>query len=192
MVINFKIYWNNPKEDGGKKKIKMHQQQINNKVVYLNPIITNYNHDPVICFLPNPFFVSFFLECDILKRKKNKQNSSFSHLPFTIVLLWPTLNIHWKEWCWSWSPNTWPPDVKSWLIRKDPNAGKDWGQEEKGITEDKMIGWHHQLNGHESEQVAGNGEGQRRLACYSSWGRKEQDTAERLNTTTLASFKPLG
>ena len=55
-----------------------------------------------------------------------------------------------------------------------------------------MIGWHHQLNGHESEQVAGNGEGQRRLACYSSWGRKEQDTAERLNTTTLASFKPLG
>ena len=153
----------------------MHQQQINNKVVYLNPIITNYNHDLVICFLPNPFFVSLFSWMWYLKEKKiNKQNSSFSHLPFTIVSLWPTLNIHWKEWCWSWSSNTWPPDVKSWLIRKDPNAGKDWGQEEKGITKDKMIGWHHRLNGHESEQAAGNGEGQGRLACYSSWVAKSR------------------
>ena len=57
-----------------------------------------------------------------------------------------TLNIHWKDWCWSWSSNNWPPDWKSQLIRKDPDAGKDWRQEEKGTTEDEMVGWHHQLN----------------------------------------------
>ena len=59
------------------------------------------------------------------------------------------LNIHWKDWCWSF--NTWPPDAKSWFIRKDPDAGKDWRQEEKGTTEDEMVGWHHWLNGHEFE-----------------------------------------
>ena len=57
------------------------------------------------------------------------------------------LGVHWKDWCWSWNSNTWPPDVESWLIWKDPDAGKDWGQEEKGTTEDKMVGWHHQFNG---------------------------------------------
>ena len=61
------------------------------------------------------------------------------------------LGVHWKDWCWSWSSNTLPPDVKSWLIWKDPDAGKDWGQEKKGVTEDEMVGWHHWLNGHESE-----------------------------------------
>ena len=57
------------------------------------------------------------------------------------------------------TPVFWPPDVKSWLIRKDPDAGKDWRQEEKGMTEDEMVGWHHQLNGHEFEQAPGDGEG---------------------------------
>ena len=60
-----------------------------------------------------------------------------------------SLNIHWKNWCWSWNANTWPPDAKSWLIWKYPDAGKDWRQEEKGTTEDEMVGWHHRLNGHE-------------------------------------------
>ena len=69
----------------------------------------------------------------------------------------------------------WPPDAKSQLIRKDPNAGKDWGQEEKGVTEDKIVGWHHWLNEHEFEQTPGDSEGQGSLACCSLWGRKELD-----------------
>ena len=69
----------------------------------------------------------------------------------------------------------WLPDAKSQLIRKDPNAGKDWGQEEKGVTEDKIVGWHHWLNEHESEQTPGDSEGQGSLACCSLWGRKELD-----------------
>ena len=56
--------------------------------------------------------------------------------------------VHWKDWYWSWNSNTWPTDAKSWLIGKDPDAGRDWGREEKGMTEDEMVGWHHRLNGH--------------------------------------------
>ena len=66
-------------------------------------------------------------------------------------------------------PILWPPDAKSWLIGKDPDAGKDWGQE-KGTTENEMVEWHHQLNGHEFEQALGNDDGQGSLACYSPWG----------------------
>ena len=66
----------------------------------------------------------------------------------------------------------WPPDVKSWLIWKDPDAGKDWGQEEKGTTEDEMVGWHHRLNGHGFGWTPGIGDGQGGLACCSSWGRR--------------------
>ena len=76
------------------------------------------------------------------------------------------------------APILWPPDAKSRLIRKDPDAGKDWRQEEKGMTEDEMVGWHHRLNGHEFEQAPGDGEGQGSLACCSPWGRKESDTTE--------------
>ena len=75
----------------------------------------------------------------------------------------------------------WPPDVKSWLIRKDPDAGKDWRQVEKGATEDEMVGWHHRLNGHEFEQALGVGEGQGSLVCCSPWGPKELDTTWLLN-----------
>ena len=63
------------------------------------------------------------------------------------------------------APVLWPPDAKSWLTGKDLDARKDWGQEEKGATEDEMVGWHHQLNGHESEQILGDSEGQRSLVC---------------------------
>ena len=76
-----------------------------------------------------------------------------------------------------------PPRVKSWLIGKDSDAGRDWGQEEKGTTEDEMAGWHHQLDGHESEWTPGVGDGQGGLVCCDSWGRKESDTTERLNWT---------
>ena len=74
------------------------------------------------------------------------------------------------------APILWPPDVKSQLIEKDPDAGKHWGQEEKGVTEDEMVGWHHWLNGHEFEQTQGDSEGQRSLACCSPWGHKASDT----------------
>ena len=81
------------------------------------------------------------------------------------------------------APILWPPDARNWLIRKDPDAGKDWGQEEKGTTEDEMAEWHHRLYGHEFEWTPGVGDGQRGLACCNSWGRKESDTTERLNWT---------
>ena len=78
------------------------------------------------------------------------------------------------------APIFWPPDVKSWLIREDLDVGKDWRQEEKGTTEDKMVGWHHWLNGHEFEQAPGDG-GLGSLACCSPRGHKEMDMTERLN-----------
>ena len=83
------------------------------------------------------------------------------------------------------TPVLWPPHVKSWLIGKDPDAGKDWGQEEKGTTEDEMAGWHHWLDGLESKWTLGVGEWQGDLACWDSWCRKESDTTEWLNWTEL-------
>ena len=83
------------------------------------------------------------------------------------------------------TPVLWPPDAKSWLIWKDPNAGKGWGQEEKGTTEHEMVGWHHWLNGHGFGWTPGVGDGQGGLACCGSWGRKESDTTEWLNWTEL-------
>ena len=73
--------------------------------------------------------------------------------------------------------------VKSWLIGKDSDAGRDWGQEEKGTTKDEMAGWHHWLDGRESEWTPGVGDGQGSLACCNSWGHKESDTTEQLNWT---------
>ena len=81
------------------------------------------------------------------------------------------------------TPVLWSPDVKSWLIWKDPDAGKDWGQQEMGTTEDEMVGWHHQLNGHGFGCTPRVGDGQGSLACCSSWDCKELDTTERLNWT---------
>ena len=79
------------------------------------------------------------------------------------------------------TPILWPPDTKNWLTGKDPDAGKDWGQEEKGMTEDEMVGWHHRLNGHEFEQAPGVGDGQGSLVCCSPWGYKESDLTGQLN-----------
>ena len=87
------------------------------------------------------------------------------------------------------TPILWPPDVKSWLIWKDPDAGKDWGQEEKGTTENEIAGWHHWLGGHESEWNLGVGDGQGGLVCCGSRDRKESDTTERLNWLTDRPFE---
>ena len=83
------------------------------------------------------------------------------------------------------TPILWPPHAKSWLIGKDSDAGRGWGQEEKGTTEDEMAGWHHWLNGHGSEWTPGVGDEQGGLACCNSWGHKELDMIERLNWTEL-------
>ena len=81
------------------------------------------------------------------------------------------------------TPLLWPPDAKSWLTWKDLDAGKDWRPEEKGTIKDEMVGWHHQLNGHEFEWILGVGDGQGGLVCCSPWGPKESVTTERLNWT---------
>ena len=83
------------------------------------------------------------------------------------------------------TPILWPPHAKSWLIGKYPDAGRDWRQEEKGTTEDEMAGWHHWLDGHDSEWTPGDDDGQGGLACCDSWGRKESGTTEWLNWTEL-------
>ena len=81
------------------------------------------------------------------------------------------------------TPILWLPDAKSWLIWRDPDAGKDWGREEKGTTEDGMVGWHHQLSGLGFGWTPGVGDGQGGLTCCGSWGLKESDTTEYLNWT---------
>ena len=83
------------------------------------------------------------------------------------------------------TPILWPPHAKSWLIGKDPDAGRDWGQEEKGTTEDEMAGWHHRFDAHEFGWTPGVGDGQGGLACCYSWDCKESDMTERLNWTEL-------
>ena len=82
------------------------------------------------------------------------------------------------------APILWPPDVKNWLLGKDPDAGKDWRRKEKGTTEDEMVGWHHRLDGREFEQAPGVGDGQGSLVCYSPCSHKESDTTEPLNWTS--------
>ena len=90
------------------------------------------------------------------------------------------------------APVLWPPNGKSWLVGKDPDAEKDWGQE-KGVTEHEMVEWHHRLNGHEFEQTSGNSEGQGSLACCSPWGHKELDTTEWLsnNNNDIVKFSKM-
>ena len=100
----------------------------------------------------------------------------------------PYNHWHWQDegiW-WPDRPNwDYSPDAKNWLIGKDPDAGKDWRREEKGTTENEMVGWHHQLNGQKFEQILGDGEGQGSLAYCSPWGLKESDTTEWLNSNKI-------
>ena len=86
------------------------------------------------------------------------------------------------------TPMLWPPDAKSQLIWKDPDAGKDWGQEEKGMTEYEMVGWHHRLS---DEKILGVGDGQGGLACCGPWGDKESDTTEQLNWTNWTDWSKI-
>ena len=84
------------------------------------------------------------------------------------------------------APILWPPDVKTWLTGKYPDAGKDWRQEEKGMTEDEMVGWHHRLKERESAQTLGDSQRPGSLVCCSAWGHKVLDTTERLNNQLAA------
>ena len=98
-----------------------------------------------------------------------------------------------QSWIVTWRTDAeasilWPPDVKSWLTEKDPDAGKGWRRKEKGTTEDEMAGWQHRLDGHEFEQALGVGDRQGSLACCSPWGHKESDTTEWLNWTESCRY----
>ena len=95
------------------------------------------------------------------------------------------LGVQWKDWCRSWNSNTLATCCEEWLLWKDLDAGKYWGQEEKGPTEDEMVGWHHRHNGHGFGWTPGVGDGQGGLACCGSWGCKESDMTEWLNWTEL-------
>ena len=86
------------------------------------------------------------------------------------------------------TPILWPPHAKSWLIRKDPDAGRDWGQEQKGTTEDEMVGWHHQLNRHGFGWTLGVGDGQGGLMCCNFMGSQELDMTKQLNWTDAVLF----
>ena len=98
----------------------------------------------------------------------------------SLPLTWKsTLNIPWKDWCWSYSSRLWPPGLKSWLIGKSLDTGKNWRQEQKGETEDEVVGWHHRLNGHEFEQTLGDCEGQE------SWRAAVQGATNNQNTEQL-------
>ena len=87
------------------------------------------------------------------------------------------------------TPILWPPNAKNWLIGKDPDVRKDWGREEKGTSEEEMVEWHHCLDGHETEQAPGVGDGQGSLACCSPWRDKESNTTEWLNWTELVRMR---
>ena len=90
------------------------------------------------------------------------------------------------------APILWTPDVNSWLIGKDPDAGKDWRQKDKRVTKDKMVGWHHQFNGHELGQTLGDGEGWGNLACYSPWGHEDLNMTWWLTNNNLAKSSGSG
>ena len=105
------------------------------------------------------------------------------------ILKETTPNIHWKDWCWTEAPVIWPPDAKSWLTGKDPDADKDWRWEEKGMAEYEMVGWHHWFNGHEFEQGLGDSDGQGSLVCYNPRDRKEPDMTEQLNSKVITTYQ---
>ena len=113
---------------------------------------------------------------------------SFSRLVLK-PLLRSVLGVHWKDWCWSWNSNTLATWCEELTHLKDPDAGKDWGQEEKGTTEDKMVGWHHRLNGHGFGWTLAVSDEKGGLECCGSWGCKESsDMTERLNWTESPSI----
>ena len=107
----------------------------------------------------------------VLNEESSWESLGLQGDPTSPSLMKSVLNIHWKDWCWSWSSNIWPPDAKSQFTGKNPDAGKGWGQDEKWATEDEMVGWHHRFNGHKFEQIQEDSEEQGSLACLGlqSW-----------------------
>ena len=103
------------------------------------------------------------------------------------ILKESVLNIHGNYWCWSWNSNTVATCCQERTHWKKPDAGKDWRWEEKGMTENEIVGWNHRLDGNKFEEASGVGDGQGSLMCFSPWGRKESDTTERLNWTEAIS-----
>ena len=108
---------------------------------------------------------------------------------FAVYSFWCSLNFIGRTDAEVETPIFSPPPAKSLLIGKDPDAGRDWGQEEKGTTEDEMVGWHHRLDGHEFGYTPGVGDGQGGLVCWDSWGCKESDMTERLNWAELKHLR---
>ena len=152
-----------------------------------------------LCFLFNGQFLKIHLlysllhmhhEICILYFKKVKSIHSFSlwHFERSLLITCYVMLFIGRTDAEAETPIFWPPDVKNWLIRKDPNIGKDWRQEEKGTSEDEKVGWHHQLNWHELEQALGAGDGQGSLACCSLWSCKESDTTEQLDWLYLILY----
>ena len=116
--------------------------------------------------------------------------NSYSSLKYIETVRRYSFIFHWRNDAKAETPVLWPPHVKSWLIGKDSDAGRDWGQEEKGTTEDEMAGWHYWLDGRRFEWAWGVGDGQAGLACCDLWGHKESDTTERLNWTEITEGFP--
>ena len=155
-----------------------------------------------VCLVKDMFFSSNHIWTWELDSKENWAPKNWS---FWTVLLEKTLEspLDSKEiqpvypkgnWSWIFIGKTdaevetlilWPPDAKNWLIGKDPDAGKGWRQEEKGMTDNETVGWHHQTDGHEFEQTLGIGDGQGGLACCSPWSCQELDMTEWLNSIKL-------
>jgi len=134
--------------------------------------------------------VIYVCESWIIEKAENWRIDAFKlwywrrvlRVPWTVrrsnqsILKKSNVNIHWIDWYWSWSSNTLATWCEELTLGKDPDVAKNWRREEKGMTEDKMDGWHHWLNVHEFELTQGEYDGQRRLVCCSSWGCKELDT----------------
>ena len=130
------------------------------------------------------FVTRWTVACQAPLSKGFSRQEYWSGLPFPLQGSSPSTLIK-RTGAEAETPILWPPHAKSWLIGKDPDAGRDWGQEEKGITKDEVAGWHHGLDGCESEWTPEVGDGQGGLACCDSWGLKESDITERLNWTEL-------
>ena len=127
---------------------------------------------------------------DKASRELNSRAFSITFSLQASHLFWPLVSFIWEVTdAEAEAPVLWPPDAKNWLTGKHPDARKDWRQEEKGMTEDEMVGWQHRLNRHEFEQAPGVGDGQGNQACCSPWGRKESDMIARLNWTELQMIK---
>ena len=114
------------------------------------------------------------LDCKEIKPVNPKENQSW------IFIRWTDTEAKISK--------IWPPDVKNWLFGKDPDTGEDWRQEEKGMTEDEMVGWHHWLNGHEFEQALRVVDGQGSLVCCSPWGRKETRLSDLSTQSKFSTF----